>query len=61
MLDFAESVQREVRKLRKATEERVLGHGVTSMEQYKQLMGRLEGYTFVEDAIKQLLDKNPDS
>jgi methyl coenzyme M reductase gamma subunit len=61
MLDFAEAVQREVRKLRKTTEEQVLGHRVISMEQYKQLMGRLEGYTFVEDAIRQLLEKNPDS
>jgi hypothetical protein len=29
------------------------------MEQYKFLMGRLEGYRFVEEAVKELLNKNP--
>jgi hypothetical protein len=30
------------------------------MEQYGQLMGRLEGYKFVEDLILDLLKKNPE-
>jgi len=29
------------------------------MEQYKFLMGRLEGFRFVEEAVKDLLNKNP--
>jgi hypothetical protein len=29
------------------------------MEQYKFMMGRLEGFKFVEDAVQELLDKNP--
>jgi len=30
------------------------------MEQYKFLMGRLEGYRFVKEAIQGLLSNNPD-
>jgi hypothetical protein len=30
------------------------------MEQYKFLMGRLEGYRFVREAVNGLLNKNPD-
>ena len=29
------------------------------MEQYKFLMGRLEGFRFVEEAVRELLNKNP--
>jgi hypothetical protein len=38
----------------------IVNGSVKDMEQYRFLMGRLEGYRFVEDAVKELLDKNPD-
>lgn len=60
MLEFAEKVIIAVRQLRDATERMVVSGAVKDMEQYKFLMGRLEGYRFVEDVVKDLLDKNPD-
>jgi hypothetical protein len=33
---------------------------VKDMEQYKFLMGRLEGYKFVEMEVQHLLNKNQD-
>jgi len=38
----------------------VVSGAVKDMEQYKFLMGRLEGYRFVEDAVKDILSKNLD-
>ncbi len=61
MLQFSESVLHAVRALKKQTEEMVITGTVRDMEQYKFLMGRLEGYKFVEDAILALLQKNPDN
>jgi hypothetical protein len=58
MLQFSESLVRELRNLRKETESIVIGGRVKSMENYERLMGRLEGYQFVEDALKGLLEKN---
>lgn len=60
MLEFTESLFKEIRSLKKDTEELLLTGRVTSMEQYKHLMGRLEGYNFVEDAVKHLLKKHSD-
>ena len=60
MLEFAEKVMFTVKRLQKETEDRVITGAVKDMEQYKFLMGRLEGYKLVEDAVKELLDKNPD-
>ena len=60
MLEFAEKVLFSVRRLRENTERMIVGGSVKDMEQYRFLMGRLEGYRFVEDAVKELLDKNPD-
>ena len=59
MLEFAECVMNEIRELRYDAERHVLDGSVKSMEQYRHLMGRLEGYSFVEQAIRQLLQKNP--
>jgi hypothetical protein len=59
MLEFAECVMNEIRELRYDAERHVLDGSVKSMEQYRHLMGRLEGYSFVEQAIRQLLHKNP--
>lgn len=60
MLEFAEKVIFAVKRLREETERMVVNGAVKDMEQYRFLMGRLEGYKFVEGAVKDLLDKNPD-
>ena len=59
MLEFAETVLSSVRRLQRDTHDAILGGGIRDMEQYKFLMGRLEGYRFVEEAVKDLLNKNP--
>lgn len=58
MLETVEKVLQSIRKLRQQTQEIILAGNVRDMEQYKYLMGRLEGYTFVENEIKTLLDRN---
>lgn len=60
MLEFAEHVQLAIRRLREDTAHLLLNGGVKDMEQYRFLMGRLEGYKFVEDAVKDILSKNRD-
>ena len=60
MLEFAEKVLFAVKRLRDDTERLVVNGAVKDMEQYKFLMGRLEGYRFVEEVVKELLNKNPD-
>jgi hypothetical protein len=57
MLEFAEKVLHSVRKLRQDTHALILAGNVRDMEQYKFLMGRLEGYSFVENEIKTILDR----
>lgn len=57
MLKFAEDLLHEIRRMKRDTEQLVISGSVKSMEQYKHLMGRLEGYQFVEDVIKERLDK----
>lgn len=59
MLEFAETVFGTIRRLEKETSEMILNGGIRDMEQYKFLMGRLEGFRFVEDAVKDMLNKNP--
>jgi hypothetical protein len=39
----------------------IVSGGVKDMEHYKFLMGRIEGYKFVENEVLALLKKNPDS
>ena len=60
MLEFAEKTLMAIKGLRRQTEELIVSGGVKDMEQYRFLMGRLEGYRFVEMEIQHLLDKNPD-
>lgn len=60
MLEFAEKVLFTIKRLEDQTKSMVVGGTVKDMEQYRFLMGRLEGYRFVEQAVKELLDKNPD-
>jgi hypothetical protein len=59
MLEFAETVFSAIRRLQRETNETILSGGIRDMEQYKFLMGRLEGYRYVEEAVKDLLNKNP--
>lgn len=61
MLEFTEKVLHAVRSLKKQSEEMVVSGGVKDMEHYKFLMGRIEGYKFVENEVLALLKKNPDS
>ena len=55
MLEFTEALLNEIKLLRQQTNNMVLNGGVRDMEQYKFLMGRLEGYKFVEEAVQALL------
>lgn len=59
MLEFAEAVFSQIKRLRKESQEMILNGRVQNMEQYKFMMGRLEGFNFVEDAIQDLLKRNP--
>jgi uncharacterized protein related to proFAR isomerase len=61
MLEFTEQVLTSIRSLRRQSEEVIVGGGVKDMEHYKFLMGRIEGYKFVEMAINDLLKKNSNS
>lgn len=60
MLEFAERTLIAIKGLRRQTEEILVSGNVKDMEQYKFLMGRLEGYKFVEMEIQNLLSKNQD-
>ena len=57
MLEFAESVLREIRKLRESAEDIVLSGSIADMERYRFMMGRLEGLKLVEETGKELLKK----
>lgn len=60
MLEFAEKTLIAVKRLRRQTEEILVSGNVKDMEQYKFLMGRLEGYKFVEMEVQNLLSKDQD-
>ena len=60
MLEFVESLHRAIRDLERETQDIVVAGKVRDMEQYKFLMGRLEGYRFVKETVNALLRKNPD-
>ena len=60
MLEFVENLQKAIRDLKRETIELVASNRVKDMEQYRFLMGRLEGYEFVEQELKRLLDNNPE-
>jgi hypothetical protein len=57
MLEFAEAVLREIRKLQDQSKQIVLNGTITDMERYRYMMGRLEGLRMVEDSVKELLSK----
>ncbi len=60
MLEFVENLHRSIRVLERETQDIVVAGKVRDMEQYKFLMGRLEGHRFVKEAIQGLLSNNPD-
>ena len=60
MLEFAEKTLIAIKGLRRQTEEILVSGNVKDMEQYKFLMGRLEGYKFVEMEVQHLLSKDQD-
>jgi hypothetical protein len=60
MLEFAEAVLREIRKLQDQSKQIVLNGTITDMERYRYMMGRLEGLRMVEDSVKELLKKVTD-
>lgn len=60
MLEFAEAVLKEIRKLQEQSKMIVLNGTITDMERYRFMMGRLEGLRMVEDSVKELLKKVTD-
>lgn len=57
MLEFAEAVLKEIRKLQEQSKQIVLNGTITDMERYRFMMGRLEGLRMAEDSVKDLLKK----
>jgi len=60
MLEFAEAVLKEIRKLQDQSKQIVLNGTITDMERYRFMMGRLEGMIMVEDSVKDLRKKVTD-
>jgi hypothetical protein len=60
MLEYAERLLKEVRKLQSDSEAIVLNGTIANMERYRFMMGRLEGLKLVEDMIKESLNASPD-
>jgi hypothetical protein len=60
MLTFAESVLRDLDRTIRNTETMVLGGGVSDMERYRFLMGRLEGLRLAVDVVKERLKSHTD-
>jgi hypothetical protein len=59
MLEFTEALQHEIKQLKLDAQNTIMSGRVTNMEQYRHLMGRIEGYVFVEGVIQHLLKQNP--
>ena len=57
MLNFAEHILKEIRKLRQSSEEMVLHGAIQDMERYRFVMGRLEALKLVEESVKELLKR----
>jgi hypothetical protein len=57
MLEFAESVVKELRKLREDSEAIILNGTINDMERYRFMMGRLEGLKFAEEVVRDLLSR----
>ena len=57
MLEFADAVVKELRKLREDSEALVLNGTISDMERYRFMMGRLEGLKFAEETVRELLSR----
>lgn len=57
MLEFAETVLKEIRELRANAEAAVLNGTIPDMERYRFMMGRLEGLKMSETLVKDLIKK----
>jgi len=57
MLEFAEAVVKELRKLREDSEAIILNGTINDMERYRFMMGRLEGLKFAEQVVRDLLSQ----
>lgn len=57
MLEFAEAVLKEIRKLQQDSEALVLNGSVPDMERYRFLMGRLEGLKMIEASLRDLVKR----
>lgn len=60
MLEFAEAILKEIRKLQTQSEQIVLNGTISDMERYRFMMGRLEGLKMVEESVKALLKQHTD-
>ena len=60
MLEFAEAVLKEIRKLQNQSEQIVLNGTISDMERYRFMMGRLEGLKLVEESVRALLKSRTD-
>jgi len=58
MLEFTERTLIAIKNLRHQTEALIVNCSVKDMEQYRFLMGRLEGFKFVEMEVQNLLNKD---
>jgi len=58
MLKFVEDLLHDIRRLRHDTEQLVTSGSMKNMEQYRQMMGRLEGYTLIEQLVQDKMQKN---
>jgi|TARA_R100001244_G_scaffold52969_1_gene45988 hypothetical protein len=58
MLEFAESVLKDIRKLQADSEAIVLNGTLKDMERYRFLMGRLEGIKLVDQLIRDRAGKH---
>ena len=61
MLRYAERHLRELDRLIKDTEALVLNGGVSDMERYRFLMGRIEGIRLAEQSARDILKKSGES
>jgi hypothetical protein len=55
MLEFAEAVLKEIRKLQHDSEAIILAGTISDMERYRFMMGRLEGIKMIEQAVRELV------
>ena len=61
MLELVEELLRQLRRLEADAIEIVLNGSISDMERYRYMMGRIEGIRFSQEAVKDLLKKNPNA